>query len=330
MNFSDLYMKLGTAIIVGLLLVVTPVQAERRQSRPTVQVYPQATVSGDKILLKDIAKIRSSEPEFKELTNKLENIVISESPAPKTRTSILGPKVLEAIESAGIPLDTFGYSIPKIVFVERAGRTLENEEILAAVRGAITGDAALDLQVREIVYSNDQIIPNGATEFKVEKLGTSAAGKLPLRIEVYVDKLPAARFMATALVDDWREVPVLSRALERGMLIGPQDIELVRLNLLKQPTDVVGNADELIGRRAKSRLAAGETIRRALVDLPPVVEKGRVVAISYRSGGLYATATGVALADGLTGDEIPVKNESSQKILKARILNPSEVEVKAQ
>ena len=136
--------------------------------------------------------------------------------------------------------------------------------------------------------------------------------------------------MATAIVDDWREVPVLNKPLERGMMITPSDIELVRLNMFKQPADVADNLEDVIGRAVKNRMGAGETLRKSLIDIPPLVTQGQKVTLHYRAGGLQATAGGTAIDDGLRGDVIRVRNDSSKKTLKAKIITAEQLEVETQ
>src|SRR5262249_49277713 len=157
-----------------------------------------------------------------------------------------------------------------------------------------------------------------------------SGGKVPLQVVVSVEGLPAARFLATASADDWRQVPVMKKALERGMLITPDDVELVRLNLNQQPPDVADDLNEMLGKRAKRRIESGTTVRRSSIDVPPLVPKGKHVTAIYNAGGLRATAGSVAVEDGLKNDIIQVRNESSKKVIKAKILSADQVEVVVQ
>ncbi|MFN8388904.1 MAG: flagellar basal body P-ring formation chaperone FlgA [Bdellovibrionota bacterium] len=299
-------------------------------SRPTVIVPPQVVVKGDKIALGDLAQISAREKEFQPLVEQLKEIAVGEAPPPKGSMGIPGARLLELIRAHGIPPETIGYSLPQMVQVERAGRVITNEELLAEVQTKLSHDTQLEIQVREVLQENAQIIPLGAPEFEIERLGEPSAGKIPLRVMVQIDKKPVARFMATAVVDDWREVPVLNKTLERGMLITPQDVELVRLNLFKQPPDVADQLDEVVGRTVKSRMPAGNTLRKSMIDIPPLVTQGKKLTLVYSYGALRATASGLSMDDGLKGDVIRVKNDSSKKIVRAKIISEDQAEVEAQ
>lgn len=311
-------------VVFGLFPLVATAAPYRR---PTVIVRPQAVVRGPVITLGEIAEVSAESPEHSDLVAALKGARLADAPAPMTTTTLLAANILQSIEGLGVSPDTIGYSVPNTVTVERAGRIVSQEEVLNAVRKEVTSDLTLDLQVREVVWPNSQVIPEGPSLVRVERLGQPQGGKIPLRVEVLVGQLPAARFLATAMVDDWREIPVLRRSLERGMLISPGDVQLVRLNLHKQPEDVAENLDLVLGRRVLHRLQAGESIRKRQIEIPPMIKKGKRVSMAISRGPLQASATGVAINDGAAGDLITVKNDASGKLVRGKVVSPETVEV---
>lgn len=314
------------ALLPLTLLAAVDVQAED-SSKPKILVRAAAVVKGPEITLGQIAEISATEKAHERLVTELKTLKLADAAPPRTKTSIPGARILAAIEAKGIALENILYSVPQIISVETAGRVLQAADVLPVAREQLARDATMDVQLRELKWESSQVVPTGAATYQVERLGIPAAGKVPLRIIVDVDGIPAARFMATAIVDDWREVPVLRKTLDRGMLISPSDIELVRLNLFQQPSDVADLSTEVVGRRLKSRIEAGGTLRRSQVDIPPLVTKGRKVVAVFKAGGLQASAGSVALDDGLKGETIRVRNESSKKVLKARVVTAEQVEV---
>ncbi len=317
-------------VVVGLLelaLLSSQAHAEENYSRPTIIAGERVQVRGRKILLGDIAKITVTAPEQEELLKRLQTLPLGDSPPPLTTTTLLAPSILQAIESAGISRDTIGYSIPNVITVERAGREVTKDEVLEAARQSVTKLKDLDIQVREVSWPHAQVIPLGETRISVEQLAEPSGGKLATRVEIGVDGQPQARFLATAMVDDWREVPVSSRTLERGMLVSPEDLRLVRLNLFKHPGDVVPSLESVLGKRVIRNVGAGETFRKSMLEIPPVVSRGKRVVVKLSRGPLRATASAVALDNGIDGETIRVRNDSSGKILKARVIKEGEVEV---
>ncbi|OVE80208.1 flagella basal body P-ring formation protein FlgA [bacterium J17] len=312
-----------TMLVLSVACIATESQAER----PTVVLRPEVTVKGSQITLGEIAQVRAKAEEFAEVVRVLQGISLGKSPPPRMSTSLSGKKILAAIEAQGIELDTLGYSVPKVVRVTRAGRVVGEDEVLAKVRDVFAKDNSLDLRVRKVSWKNSQVIPSGETGIDVSRLGKPSRGKVPLRVLVSVDGEPAARFMATAIVDDWREVPVLNRTLERGMLITSDDLEMVRLNLFKQPEDIASQISQVLGRAVKNRISAGEVIRKSRIDIPPTIAKGKKVTIHYQIPGFAASAEGVAVDNGLIGETIRVRNTSSSRLVQGKVISDSQVKV---
>ena len=327
-KFAFVVRVLLTAILS--LFALQQARADETDVRPRLFIKAHVVVEGERVTLDDIAKIVSTHDEVQELVRDLKKVDLGEAPAPRLSLTLPGQQILNSIESYGIPLDAFGYSIPQSVEIERAGRVLEKDEVTAAARASLEGLPDLDVQIREVVWTHGQVIPVGTTAIEVNTMGKPSAGKLPLQVLVSVNDRPAARFLATAVVDDWRSVPVLTTTIERGMLISPDDVEMVRLNMFKQPADTVDRIKAVVGRRARNRLQAGSVIRKSLVDIPPVIPKGKRVTMVFRSGALEATASGIALEDGHEDGVIRVKNENSRRVVRANVINPNEVEVQAQ
>lgn len=258
---------------------------------------------------------------------KLSAVIIGEAPTPKNTLVISGAKILEAIKSAGISLDAFGYSIPQEILIERMGHVLELEEVKEAVRAYFASENEFDLTLRDVQVAKAYVVPAGPADINVTRLGEPVGGKVPLRVEVSIEDKIEANFTATAIVDDWRDVPVATRVIERGRLIRPEDMQLVRLNMFNQPVDALSDAKEVVGLRAKTNISAGEMVRRAVVDIPPTIERGKRVTLLYRVPGFEVSATGVAVEDGFKSQSIRVKNIKSQKIVTANVISEDMAEV---
>ena len=323
--------RIVTGILVGFTLVASSAVAADSIATAKIRIVVNrsASVRGNEITLGEIGAISSEDPSATELAAKLKSLVISAAPPAGGSVQIMGQRVIDAMSAADINLESVLFSIPPVVVVQREGRHLTTEEVLAAAQEKTSpGGKPTDLRVNAIGWDQEQTIPLGQTKIAVEALGQPAAGKLPMRISVSVDAQPVTKFLATAEVDDWRAVPVLNKTIERGMLISEADFELVRANMAQLASDVASRPEDLLGHAAKSRIPAGETVRRSMIDIPPIITKGSKITARYALGGLTATALVVAAEDGLPGGSIKVRNESSNKIFRADVIDEKTVEVK--
>jgi flagella basal body P-ring formation protein FlgA len=324
-------MNKGFLTALGLIavLVMAPDGALGDVSKPQIVVGRTAKVRGAQITLGEIGQISTDDHEAAQLTSKLRSLVIAESPLPGGSVQLMGQRIVDAISAAQIDLGSVLFSIPPVIFVQREGRTLNADEVLASAQQCMGGsEIRSEIKLKSVQWEQEQLIPIGQTSITVESLGEPAAGKLPLRVSVTVDNAAATKFLATATVDDWRAIPVLNKTIERGMLIAEGDYELVRFNLSELPSDVASSPQQVVGRAAKSRIPAGESVRRSMIDIPPTIAKGTKINARYAVGGLMVTVSAVAVDDGLKGEIIRLRNEASNKIFKGSVIDEKTVEVK--
>jgi len=64
-----------------------------------------------------------------------------------------------------------------------------------------------------------------------------------------------------------------------------------------------------------------------MLQLAEAVRRGDQVVISARSGGINVRMQGEALSGGTLGQQISVRNLTSQRVIRARVAGPGQVEV---
>lgn len=116
------------------------------------------------------------------------------------------------------------------------------------------------------------------------------------------------------------EIPVMARGIDRGSMIQPQDIEWAQVAEHKLRRGTVTEEEDIIGKLARRPMRAGEQVSQASLRRPRVIEKGGLIAITYRTGTMNIKDMGIAMEDGSAGDVIRVKNEKSGKVVLAKLL----------
>jgi flagella basal body P-ring formation protein FlgA len=131
---------------------------------------------------------------------------------------------------------------------------------------------------------------------------------------------------ATARVSASVQTVRLRRAVTRGQVVGPDDIEQVRQEhegpLLRTPL-----VDDVVGVQARRDLAAGATL--SLSDLTPeqAIRSGESVRAVVRIAGVEVSTTAIALQTGAKHEVIRLTNPGSRKALLGRVTRRGEVEV---
>lgn len=142
------------------------------------------------------------------------------------------------------------------------------------------------------------------------------------------DNRPGAAVVAVAgRVHELIEVPVLTRRLRAGDIIGKDDVtlQLLRADLVGQ--NAITSADRLIGKGARHALVGGRPLNGADVRDPQLVGRGSIVTMTYRTDNLMITAHGKARENGTAGEVVRVQNLNSGKTVEAIVTGPDTVTV---
>lgn len=125
----------------------------------------------------------------------------------------------------------------------------------------------------------------------------------------------------------FREVAVLARSVSAGQKLTAADISLVRHDIGTLSKDFLTSADSLPGMELRRTLRAGTVLSRDMIALPVLVERGQQVSIRVQRPGIRVEMKGTALDAGSAGDRIRVRNDSSQKIISATVVERGLVQV---
>jgi flagella basal body P-ring formation protein FlgA len=85
------------------------------------------------------------------------------------------------------------------------------------------------------------------------------------------------------------------------------------------------NLDEVIGYVPKNFLRAYVAIRKTQLAPPPEVAKGELVDVQVFSGAAHLVVQGKAQSEGFKGSTILVRNLSSGKDFRARVVGKNQV-----
>lgn len=118
-----------------------------------------------------------------------------------------------------------------------------------------------------------------------------------------------------------------TRALTRGELLTPADIETRRLSLDKLPIGYMSDSSQLTNLELTRPVRTGTPLTLNAVRSREIVRQGQEVIIVAQTAGIQVRMTGEAMKNGNFGDLIPVKNLTSGRTVEATILSDSTVSV---
>lgn len=126
----------------------------------------------------------------------------------------------------------------------------------------------------------------------------------------------------------FKEVVVATEPLSRQNRLDPSQLTVRRMDIGKLRLGYFTDTNELAGFTLQRTVKAGQVITPYIAKAPALVERGDWVTIIGGRQGLTITMMGQALKAGKLGEQIPVKNLSSNATIRAWVMKKGVVSTK--
>lgn len=314
-------------VSVAILLVVLLVSGVRAEQIGIVLRGRESVwMSKRDITLADIMEIQVDSETDSEAVIALGKIKIMESPKPGASIEIEGAHVLELLRSSGVNLERVRYVIPRVIKVNRNSQSLEESEISKMIEKYLLQHEP-DSVLQRVVMPTINEVYTGKVKYILRTPEDKGAGRLRFPVEIESQDGEKIRTTVDGYVSRFKEIPVARHAVQRGDVLNENDIVRARINLTQVPDDLVLEQSDLNGMELGRSVSEGQFFQKRFLKIAPIIQTGATVSIQYTKGLLQATATGTALDDGAQGAVVRVRNDSSRKILKGRVISEGVVEV---
>ncbi|UVE16399.1 flagellar basal body P-ring formation chaperone FlgA [Pseudomonas sp. LS44] len=125
----------------------------------------------------------------------------------------------------------------------------------------------------------------------------------------------------------YREVLIVTRPLKRNGVVDQGDIALVERDVGLLNQGYLTTPEQALGKKLTRPLQPDQVLAPAHLQMAEAIRKGDQVVINARSGSINVRMAGEALSDGSEGAQIRVRNLASQRVIKARVAGPGQVDV---
>lgn len=305
------------SILLAAGAVLTPERAPAADGTLEIRISSEATVRGDAVTLGQIA---SFQPAGDPRAASLREVEVASAPAPgnshRFNRRFLDYKVGSAVANLGeeVALET-----PDSLVVHRTAQVVTQARMEEIFRDHILKSAPWpenEITLESIRVPEDVALPEGALRWDIRENGNADyLGNVSATLTFYVDGRQIRRAPLSARVSITRKVVRAVRRIQRGDLIDREDLQRVRETSMRGRGDTLVDPDEAVGKRAARSIRSGSTLTSAMVEDPPVVERGSDVIILAETETLRITTRGEALEDGRHGERIRVRNLQSGKEL---------------
>ena len=130
-----------------------------------------------------------------------------------------------------------------------------------------------------------------------------------------------------AQVRIYRAVAVLKNPLKRNSIVGPDDIAMIEQDIGLLNRGYIVDPRQAVGKKLTRPVQAEQVLTPAHLQLAEAIQRGEQVVILASSGGINVRMQGEAMAAGTLGQQINVRNLSSQRVIRARVTGPGQVQV---
>lgn len=123
------------------------------------------------------------------------------------------------------------------------------------------------------------------------------------------------------------DILVSTRALAVDAVIGPDDVRVVKRWLTREPQQIITSVEKAVGKRISSSVRPNRDITPTMLRDVPLVKRGWMVKMFLNNGFINIATVGQIQEDGAMGSLVRVKNMTSQRIVYARVVGDSLVQV---
>ncbi|MGY4532395.1 flagella basal body P-ring formation protein FlgA [Pseudomonas sp. TE3786] len=130
-----------------------------------------------------------------------------------------------------------------------------------------------------------------------------------------------------AQVKLYRKVVIAIRPLKRATELSEADVALVERDVGLLTQGYLTDMSQVLGTKLTRGVMTDQVLAPVSIEQAEAIRKSDQVVISAKKGGINVRMPGEALSDGVVGEQIRVRNLSSQRVIRARVLGPGQVEV---
>jgi flagellar basal body P-ring formation protein FlgA len=296
-------------------------------AQATVTVRAVVEVTGGRFTLGEIADIQSADTELAAQLTKLE---IGTSPLPGMSRNLMPGDITVKLRGARLDNPRVTIIAPPAIRVSRTRNDVPPAEITQAAmpiaQKAVEHltDATLEPQP----LAQPVTLPTGRVVLIAgAHRGEPENGTIYVPVSLNVDGKLAQTVEIAFRVRRKMRVVVANRTIDVNETIKEEDVSLVSIELPSGFTRPVKELKEVVGKRAKRRLAGNAPVSAAHLETPPDLTANTRVTIEYVIGPVRISAPGITRQAGAIGDLIRVFATDTKKEMEAVVVDSHTVRI---
>ena len=323
----------GTALMVLILAgwttptLIAGADGSHARGGLYLHLKVQAKVTGDLILLGDIAEIKGQDA-F--LIKQLQQILIGKSPRPGYTKIITLQSILYQLGKRHVDPEIVSFSGPDRCKVERQCReitTRELETFFVRQFHEQFPDDGFELDGVKGHLSTNLKVPAGKITFEIASREPPSRSEENFVLEIRRDGKLVRHVWVSAKLRYHLTVVIAQRDLSRSQQITSADIAPQEKISTHRDLDQISDPAQAIGMICRQPVRKGTTLSTKMLEKPLLIKKGAIIKIIAENRNLWVESLGKALADGYQGHVIPVQNLASQKSIYGEVTGENKIHI---
>ncbi len=167
----------------------------------------------------------------------------------------------------------------------------------------------------ELTY--DVSIPNGLRY----------GGTTPVYVAIKTDGVPYRQVICYFRLHVYDQIVVAAKDLRPAVVLGASDLRLEEREVGSTSAKYLTSVDAAVGHEVNRLVREGIMLTEPMLQNPVIMQAGVQIYIVANVNGVRIKTEGVTLQRGREGDIIRVRNVHSSKVLRAKVLDATTVEV---
>ena len=317
-----------TRFLMGILFpIINHVYAEENRSQILIKIANESIVHQNYFTLGEIAEFNGFDVK---LIQSLSEVRLGRSPLPG-KSNLVHEKTIRSRLPYKLKKAAITFIIPEDSIVSRASVKVTKDQIkdivLSQVHKNFEANAKIKIKFQSKI--KDLYLPQGEVSYHIKKIGNvqKRGGYISWEINFKIDEEDLKKLIVRTKVSWVQDVYLAKKKIKRGEKITFNKLKIASKDTSGQKVGELIDMKSLVGKHARRDILPGELIKKNLLESPILIKEGKQVVLIYKTNNLELQTVAKVLKSGRLGQIIPVRNIASKKIIRARVMDSSSVEV---
>lgn len=328
--------------LLAFFLQVPQLNAEELEGRHVrLSLLKETSVNGNRVYLGDVADCKGDA----DLCREAGGIDVAGSPIPGRSIVLSQPQLTRILDKEwpGVLVTFEGFETARIVGAAAEVRSDDIKHKLQAwINDQLDYGGTIKLTVSKVVipygsgirpsqsfvdFPDLEAVPFNQPEWLLRNMVGVRMTQFRFTNPLDGEDQQTAQGQAHIILE--KMIPVASNLLSPGVVLEAKDLSMQWVQLRRGASEFISSQDQIIGKRLRQVLPAGEPFHIRSLDVANVVSRNQPVTMILKGQGLEVSTRATTMDAGTKGQIVDVINIANKKRMRAKVIDEQTVEAVA-